>query len=153
MTRFPKGASLGKIIENLKIPISRRNVQHRLVFLVKNDLLRAEGQARARLYTCPPLKKDAQIASETHSAHTISLSPEAKEIQNQVNQPIQARTPVGYHIEFLDEYRPNVTYYLSESTCQRLLEIGKTDGEQPAGTYARKILGRLLIDLSWNSIA
>jgi len=33
-----------------------------------------------------------------------------------------------------------------------LLELGRSlDGERPAGTYARQILSRLLIDLSWNS--
>lgn len=47
VAKFPDGVPLGKIMESLSIPISRRNVQHRLVFLVKNGLLRAEGKARA----------------------------------------------------------------------------------------------------------
>ncbi len=149
---FPNGASLGKIIESLKIPISRRNLQHRLAFLVKNHLLHAEGRARARLYKLSSKeKKETQSHCETHSVHAISLSTEAEDIQEKVNRPIQARTPVGYNIQFLDKYRPNITYYLSESIRQRLFEIGKTDDEQPAGTFARKIFGRLLIDLSWNS--
>ena len=150
--RFPDGVSLGEIMENLSISISRRNIQHRLFFLVKKGLLHAEGRARARLYKLPSeKKKDKQISFEPYNAHTISLSPEAEDIQRRVSQPIQGRTPVGYNIKFLDEYRPNVTNYLSESVRQRLFEMGKTDAEQPAGTYARKILGRLLIDLSWNS--
>lgn len=152
VAQFPDGVPLSKIMENLSISISRRNVQHRLVFLVKNGLLHAEGNARARLYTLPSKEgKEAQSYFEAYNAHAISLSSEAKDIQRQVIRPIQARTPVGYNIQFLDEYRPNVTYYLSESIRQRLLGMGKTDGEQPAGTYARKIFGRLLIDLSWNS--
>jgi len=152
VARFPDGVSLGKIIESLKVPISRRNVQHRLVFLVKNHLLYTEGTARARLYKLPPKeKKDTQDHFEAYNTHAILLSPEAEDIQSQVNRPIHARTPVGYNIQFLDEYRPNITYYLSESILQRLFEMGKTDGEQPAGTFARKIFGRLLIDLSWNS--
>lgn len=152
VAKFPDGVPLSKIMESLSVSISRRNVQHRLVFLVKKGLLHAKGKARARLYTLPPKeKKDVQGRFEAYNAHAISLSHEAGEIQAQVIQPIQARTPVGYNIQFLDEYRPNVTYYLSESIRQRLFEIGKTDGEQPAGTYARKIFGRLLIDLSWNS--
>ena len=32
-----------------------------------------------------------------------------------------------------------------------MFELGKTDGNRPAGTYARQIYSRLLIDLSWNS--
>lgn len=96
-------------------------------------------------------KKETQGHSEAYSSYTIPLSPEAKDIQEQVSRPIQARTLVGYSIQFLDEYRPNSTYYLSETILKRLFEIGKTDGEQPAGTFTRKIFGRLLIDLSWNS--
>lgn len=152
VAKFPDGVPLSKIMESLSISISRRNVQHRLVFLVKKGLLHAEGKARARLYKLPPKEeKDVQGRFEAYNVHAISLSHEAEEIQAQVIQPIQARTPIGYNIQFLDEYRPNVTYYLSESIRQRLFEIGKTDGEQPAGTYARKIFDRLLIDLSWNS--
>ena len=152
VAKFPDGVPLSKIMESLSISISRRNVQHRLVFLVKNGLLHADGKARARLYRLPlKAAKDVQGRFEAYNTHAISLSPEAKEIQAQVIRPIQARTPVGYNIQFLDEYRPNVTYYLSESIRQQLFEMGKTESEQPAGTYARKIYGRLLIDLSWNS--
>jgi len=152
VARFPDSASLGKIIDNLQIPISRRSVQHRLMFLVKNNSLYSEGNARGRVYKIPlKEKKDTQGQFEVYSIHAIALSPEAEDIQQLVNRPVQARTPVGYNIQFLDEYRPNVTYYLSESIRQRLFEMGKTDGKQPAGTFARKILGRLLIDLSWNS--
>ena len=152
VAKFPDGVPLSKIMESLSISISRRNVQHRLVLLVKNGLLHAEGKARARLYKLPRKEeKDVQSRFKAYNAHAISLSHEAEEIQTQVIRPIQARTPVGYNIQFLDESRPNVTYYLSESIRQRLFEMGKTDSEQPAGTYARKIFGRLLIDLSWNS--
>lgn len=152
IAKFPSGVPLSIIMKNLSISISRRNVQHRLSVLVKKGLLLAEGKARARMYKIPPKeKKEAQGPLEIHNTHVIALSPKAEEIQNQVIQPIQVRTPVGYNLQFLDEYRPNVSYYLSESIRQRLFEMGKTDGEQPAGTYARKIYGRLLIDLSWNS--
>jgi Fic family protein len=45
-----------------------------------------------------------------------------------------------------------VTFYLAAETRQRLLELGRSpDGPRPAGTYARQIFSRLLIDLSWNS--
>jgi hypothetical protein len=46
----------------------------------------------------------------------------------------------------------NVTSYLSEKERAHLMEAGRPQiGEQPAGTYAKQILNRLLIDLSWNS--
>ncbi len=80
------------------------------------------------------------------------ISPEAEAIKQAVRAPIQHRQPVGYQRAFLDDYRPNVTFYLPAETRQRLLEMGRPpDGERPAGTYARTIYSRLLIDLSWNS--
>lgn len=63
------------------------------------------------------------------------------------------REPVGYRREFLESYRPNEDFYLPAATRQRLLETGTQPGMagEPAGTYARQICQRLLIDLSWNS--
>ncbi|MCE7057808.1 Fic family protein [Algoriphagus sp. AGSA1] len=59
---------------------------------------------------------------------------------------------MGYKRIFLENYRPNIDSYLSNEEKQKLAQCGKTrDSEQPAGTYAREILNRLLIDLSWNS--
>ena len=63
-----------------------------------------------------------------------------------------ARQPVGYDRAFLDSYQPNHTFYLSRTEREHLREVGTPKiPEQPAGTYARQILNRLLIDLSWNS--
>lgn len=62
------------------------------------------------------------------------------------------RAPVGYQREFLDGYTPGDTQYLMESLRRHLRELGRTaDDQRPAGTYARDILNRLLIDLSWSS--
>lgn len=150
--QFSQGVPLGKIIASLNIPLSRRNVQHRLTLLVERGLLHAEGNARARLYKLPlEVKKDSSVSLEGHKKSIIPLSPAAEIIQRQISQPIQTRTPVGYNGNFLNDYRPNVTSYLSESIRQRLFTLGRMEGEQPAGTYARQIFERLLVDLSWNS--
>ena len=75
-----------------------------------------------------------------------------QKLQKKILQPIQNRQYVGYNRNFLDNYRPNVTYYLPLSVRSYLSEIGRSpDGKRPAGTYARQIFNRLLIDLSWNS--
>ena len=59
---------------------------------------------------------------------------------------------MGYKRAFLDEYRPNDTAYLSGKERAHLREVGTPlSGKQPAGTYAKQILNRLLIDLSWNT--
>ena len=59
---------------------------------------------------------------------------------------------MGYDRKFLDLYRPNVSFYLTEQDRAHLATVGRQKiAEQPAGTYAKQILNRLLIDLSWNS--
>ena len=82
----------------------------------------------------------------------IPISPEGEAVKQAVRQPIQNRRPVGYNRAFLDAYRPNDTFYLTPEIRQQLRELGRSpDGQRPAGTYARQIYSRLLIDLSWNS--
>jgi Fic family protein len=62
------------------------------------------------------------------------------------------RTPVGYNQSFLEAYYPNETWYLSAALREQLRQIGTPpDDERPAGTFARDMLHRLLIDLSWAS--
>ncbi len=49
-------------------------------------------------------------------------------------------------------YNPGLTWYLSEEERADLRDSGSTPlGSEPAGTYARAVLDRLLIDLSWAS--
>jgi hypothetical protein len=89
---------------------------------------------------------------QAHGEVYVPTSAEAEEIRNYVRQPAARRRPVGYEREFLETYRPNDTAYLSPEIRTHLQNIGRSpDGERPAGTYARDILGRLLIDLSWAS--
>jgi len=58
---------------------------------------------------------------------------------------------VGYQFEFLNGYRPNETFYLTASERSHLAGLSGGIPEEPAGTFARQLLNRLLIDLSWNS--
>jgi hypothetical protein len=82
----------------------------------------------------------------------LPLSEAAQEIRQLGSQPLLKRKIVGYNRDFLDSYRPNETKYLSDAERARLHEIGAVPiGTQPAGMYSRKIIDRLLIDLSWNS--
>ena len=149
LARYPDGASLQEILNTPSIQIHRRSLQRRLALLVKLGRIIVTGESRARRYKLPQEKKKPPI--ESRKEYKIPLSPNSEEIQRLVKQPVQARTPVGYNRKFLDEYRPNITSYLPESICQKFFELGKTDGDRPAGTYAREIFNRILIDLSWNS--
>lgn len=164
---FPHGASVHDILQALVISVPKRTLQRYLSLLTAKNRLIALGNARARRYLLAlkqyiPAVKDIPIyyareEEENHFGkiavgHQIPLSQEALSIQAHVRQSIQARRPVGYNREFLNGYRPNETYYLPENTRKHLFEIGNSpDHERPAGTYARHMLNRLLIDLSWNS--
>ncbi len=76
----------------------------------------------------------------------------AEELRQAVMRPYAARQPVGYNVAFLGDYQPNETAFLLPAQRERLAAFGRLPGgPQPAGTYFRKILDRLLIDLSWNS--
>ncbi len=82
----------------------------------------------------------------------MPLSTASAEIRRYLRQPLAARKPVGYKREFLDSYRPNETFYLSHAERTHLAGVGTPNfAAGGAGTYAKQILHRLLIDLSWNS--
>lgn len=149
LARYPEGASLQEILNTSGIGIHRRSLQRRLALLSQLGLIIVTGKSRGRRYQLVQENKNLQI--ESKKEYKIPLSPNSEKIQKFVTQPIQARTPVGYNRKFLDEYRPNVTAYLSKSVTEKFLKMGKTDGDRPAGTYAREIFNRILIDLSWNS--
>ena len=147
--RFPGGASVEEILLGLNPPPPRRTLQYQLASLVKSGRLVAEGRTRGRRFHLPATTKKS--ITEQFFDGCFPLSTIAKSINLAVSRPIQERAYVSYLREFLDRYRPNVTQYLSEPLKRKLFALGTTDGDRPAGTYARQIYSRLLIDLSWNS--
>jgi Fic family protein len=82
----------------------------------------------------------------------VPVSPEGEAIKAYVRQAPQQRRPVSYDLKFLEAYRPNETFYLPEALRNQLHSLGRSPAEQSAaGTFARDIMNRLLIDLSWAS--
>ena len=157
--RLKTAASIEEIAAALKIELPRRTLQRRVATLVEQGRLVREGRARASRYHLPERKGRMDKAETTDGIQLVDevevslpLSDEGRVILRAVSGPIQSRQPVGYNREFLDDYRPNHSFYLPESLRHRLHEMGRSvTTAQPAGTYARKIWERLLIDLSWNS--
>lgn len=156
----PDGVRVGAIREGLPHELPPRTLQRRLALLVEQRRLVAEGRGKGRRYRLPfrdivVTPKPGELAITGHPLQVEiypPVSPEADAIKQAVRSPIQSRRPVGYQRKFLEDYRPNESYYLSAVTRRRLLEMGRPPGaERPAGTYARTIYNRLLIDLSWNS--
>ena len=157
VSTFPNGAGVEAIHAALEGKVSRRTLQRRLAFLVGQKRLIVQGRARASRYSLPIITAEAHLRQKPPKltprvGFHIPLSPEGEEIRNAVRKPVQSRRPVGYKRTFLDSYQPNSTYYLSTEIRQNLYELGRSPEEQhAAGTYARQIFNRVLIDLSWNS--
>jgi len=140
------GVGIEDLHRSLGGEISRRSLQRRVSELVAAGRLVAEGEARSRRYLVP---RGSEAEDEEPS---IPLSPSALMVQEAVRRPLTGRKPVGYNGDFLDGYRPNESHYLSRAVAAHLERMGQTpDAERPAGTYARDILDRLLVDLSWAS--
>jgi len=158
----PDGADLPEIAGGLKPDVPKRTLQYRLKYLVDAGRLVKEGDDRWAKYRSPAPAAARAVVSEKPAAvpdatekteeAAVPQSPASKEIRAYLSQPVNARKPVGYNREFLDSYRPNETFYLSDEQRAHLAQVGKPNfEEQAAGTYAKQILTRLLIDLSWNS--
>jgi fido (protein-threonine AMPylation protein) len=123
--------------------------------------IRFEGNTRARRYRLRSSESAANVSSITVtepvesvsiSVSHVPLAPESRDVLQLLETPFAQRVPVSYRREFLDEYLVGHTQYLPESLRRHLAEMGRTaDEHQQAGTYARKVLERLLVDLSWNS--
>ena len=138
---------------------NRRTLQRRLHKLIDERRVTTEGESIALVYKPISGSVVPASASMTLTATAIAepelyvpVSPEGASIRDQVRRPLMHRRPIGYQREFLETYQPGTTFYLPESLRRQLHEMGRTSAnERPAGTYARDILGRLLVDLSWAS--
>ena len=68
------------------------------------------------------------------------------------NSPCSRGNRYRNNRDWFDSYIPNQTQYFSPDATAQLEQWGQRDSHQAAaGTYARKIYNRLLIDLSFNS--
>ncbi|XAH22545.1 Fic family protein [Xylophilus sp. GW821-FHT01B05] len=117
------------------------------------------GKARAtryrRLATSVPVALGRAAIQSTASAATSRPAPTWRtmslELRQQLTLPLAARAPVTYRREFVDNYKPNETFLLPHKLAEELTALGRLPGQLPAGTYIRKVLEQLLIDLSWSS--
>ena len=154
LRQHPEGRTASQIAGALTSAPPLRTLHYRLKSLVDSKRVIMEGTGRWARYRTP-----RQISVDAHRVSwridvlpALALSSAGAEVQEYVRQPPAARDPVGYDRAFVDSYRPNETFHLSQAERERLHEAGRpVTAGQPAGTYARQILNRLLIDLSWNS--
>lgn len=146
----PAGLTLSQLLA-LHADLTRRTAQRWLAQLVDQKKLVTVGEARARRYLASHGSVDAVDEEDIFPSY-IPLSANSRDVLAYIDQPLEARKPIGYQRDFMDAYVPNQTWYLSEPLRRQLRKMGNTgQAKLPAGTYSRAVLNRLLIDLSWAS--
>jgi len=153
-----EGVGIDALLQAIGDNMPRRTLQRRLALLIEQGRVQTSGESRALRYLRTPriveasAQEQANAKDQASSEVYVPTSPEGEEIKAYVRQSRQLRSPVGYKLIFLEQYHPNQTAYLPQSLRDQLHVLGRSPADQtPAGTFARDILGRLLIDLSWAS--
>lgn len=138
--------SLPDLLRKLGGSYKERSVRRWLSLLVEEGSVKKIGEKRGSKYLASNLSKEmgAEVSSSFSSASLEAIA--------SVKKPLFERLPTAYADDWFDRYEPNSTYYLSKEIRQQLLASGeRATGQDPAGTYARQIFDRLMIDLSYNS--
>ena len=144
------GASLDEIESAITEKIPTRTLQRRLEQMRQTEMVSITGKGKSTRYKLIEIKYEVGNKKDQNKP-PIPLSVESIKILTIVSLPELERKPVGYNRDFLELYKPNITSYLKPEETKKLFRLGKTiDQDQVAGTYAREILQRLLIDLSYN---
>jgi Fic family protein len=137
-----------------EVKASPATIRRHLEDLVTSGQLIRTGKARATRYqlaTRSNLKEHVDLNAKRDGQPAFPMSSQSQALLEILQQPLAARSPVTYQREFVDSYIPNETSLLPRSLADSLFKEGRMHGQQPAGTYARKVLEPLLIDLSWSS--
>ncbi|WP_308142674.1 Fic family protein [Burkholderia pseudomallei] len=148
------GVSAGAIQAQSGRP--RPTVNRALAHLVATGALERHGAGRSVTYRVPaaPLPPAAAPVVPVAGGQAYvspAWSRAGRQLITALSAPLGTRHPVSYQRSFVDHYQPNVSSLLPAALAAQLYEMGKSKDQQPAGTYARKVLEQLLIDLSWYS--
>jgi len=177
------GEALGieTLMERCALKVSKATVLRRLEELRAAGLVERQGQARATRYfstgagrpswgrsPLPTPKLPANLlrypgrmrepgVDDPPEDQLLQEDPtesaERERLRAILRRPLAQRPPIGYQRDFLDDYEPNVSFYLPENLRLELRQTGQSEqmARLPAGTYVRSVFNRVLIDLSWNS--
>jgi hypothetical protein len=167
----PDGLGIDAIIGQLGADVARRTVLRRLDDLIASGEVQRTGKARATRYHVAEKAAEKiheptrvtyaeereawypSVVREEPPVYATSGEDTLRELRDYFRTPYSLRKPCGYRREFLDAYIPNDTTWLPVSLREHLRSKGQSAemAELPPGTYARQVLDRLIIDLSWNS--
>ncbi|WP_313430217.1 Fic family protein [Pseudomonas sp.] len=135
-----------------RLDASWSTVKRHLEVLLEAGKVEREKDGRTARYR---LKFAVPLASDSEQAPSITAdlpwSSESRALRASLLRPLAMREVVTYQRDLVDSYQPNQTTWLPQNLAAALEHEGRMRGQQPAGTYARKVLEPLLIDLSWSS--
>jgi len=135
--------SLKEILVKLGEGYSERSLRRWLADLVQEGLIEQLGAKKATRYKAVYYKID-------HLGKCFSV--ESEDILKQIRTPLYERMPMIYRDEWIEAYEPNKSFYIPLELRLQLFQAGRRlKLDDLAGTYARQIYNRLLIDLSYNS--
>lgn len=165
INRAYDGIGIDDLLREFGDLVSKRTLQRRLDEMVRSGEVERVGKARATKYRVTPVvakppppidyvaslpKRDSFVVREDPPTDSETA---LRELRDVFRTPYSLRTPAKYQRQFLESYVPNETAYLSPKLRDHLRAKGQSQemAEMPPGTYARQVLDRLIIDLSWNS--
>ena len=135
--------SLNEILREIGDKCSERSLRRWIAELVTEGFVQKVGQKRSTKYNS--VKALTEKSSLPFSSRSLDLL-------EMIRRPIGSRNPASYNLSFLKEYEPNKTQYIPNRIKEELHQLGKrTKKQEPAGTYAKQIYNRILIELSYNS--
>jgi len=144
--REPEPITLLQLKNNLKLNYTSRTIRRWLNELIEEGLVKKLGITKSSKY----VSIKAQSRTDEHVSGCFGT--ESLVAIKEISKPLFERLPVTYNDDWLDSYKPNISFYLSEELREQLQKSGqRTESQEPAGTYAHQIFDRLLIDLSYNS--
>jgi fido (protein-threonine AMPylation protein) len=146
LSRSLEPVTLKELLEHLGSEYSERTLRRYLFAMIREGIIIKEGETKNARYSVIQ-KKDRQI-------DTISscFKPHSKKVIAKIRRPLFERKPISYRDDWIESYKPNLSFYIPKEVKKELLQAGtRLSFEQPAGTYAHQIFNRLLIDLSYNS--
>lgn len=141
------------------LDLPRSTLNYHLARMVREGVIYKRRGGPATRYALPG-EADAGLPASPALPPGQPLPPPGKAFQfppaqqpliASLTAPIGTRQPVSYQRAFVEDYIPNQSALIPPATAQALFDKGRSQGQQPAGTYARKVLEQLLIDLAWHS--
>jgi Fic family protein len=149
LKEYKKPLQLPELSEILKNQFAERSLRRWLQELVEEGFVKKSGAKRSTSYEAieiQPKQEAIEVLTKT------IFSEQSEQVISYVKQPLYLRNPVGYQNTWLASYEPNKTFYLSQEQRKHLKQEGaRRYQHEIAGTYARHIYNRLMIDLSYNS--